>query len=95
MEKEKESLIFFSAFSLALIGISFFAFSRALKEQVRTEQHNRCADCGRKVKKLQIHHIIPRSLGGLDTIDNAIGLCAQDHKKWDDLAFKGIFYGKI
>jgi hypothetical protein len=83
----------FTAF--ALYGISLLAFSKKLKEQVRREQKGICADCGRKPKKLEIHHIIPQSMGGPDTRDNAVGLCPECHDKWDALAFlKGIFYGK-
>lgn len=47
--------------------------------------------CGRKVKKLQIHHIIPQLLEGKDTRDNAIGLCGDCHKIADEMAFNGKF----
>jgi len=80
--------------ALALYGLSFLAFSHELKEQVRKEQKGICADCGEKPKKLTIHHIIPQSMGGKDTRDNAVGLCRQCHERWDELAFQGIFYGK-
>jgi len=81
--------------ALALYGLSFLAFSKELKEQVRREQKGICADCGTKPKKLEIHHIIPQSMGGADTRDNAVGLCPECHEKWDELAFlKKIFYGK-
>jgi len=96
--KEKERIITivelgFMAFSL--YAISFLAFPKELKKQVRREQKGICADCGRKPKKLEIHHIIPQSMGGADTRDNAVGLCPECHEKWDELAFlKKIFYGK-
>ena len=81
--------------AFALYGLSFLAFSEELKKQVRKEQKGICADCGGKPKKLQIHHIIPQSMGGSDTRDNAVGLCPECHDKWDMLAFlKGIFYEK-
>jgi uncharacterized protein with PIN domain len=80
--------------SLALYGLSFLAFSKELKRQVRKEQGGRCDWCGKKVKKLQIHHIIPQRMNGKDTRDNAVGLCEDCHRYWDELSFQGIFYGK-
>jgi cytochrome c553 len=79
--------------AFALYGLSFLAFSKELKQQVRKEQGGICADCGDKPKKLEIHHIIPQSMKGKDTRDNAVGLCSDCHEKWDALAlFKGIFF---
>ena len=80
--------------ALGLYALSFFAFSKELKEQVRKEQKGVCDWCGRKVKKLQIHHIIPQSMKGKDTRENAVGLCPDCHRYWDELSFQGIFYGK-
>lgn len=74
--------------SISLIAVSSFAFSRELKEQVRKEQNNICASCGKKVKKLTIHHIIPQAMGGSDTRNNAVGLCRDCHDYYDELAFK-------
>lgn len=79
----------------SLVAISFLAFSRELKDQVRKEQRGICAGCGRKVKKLTIHHIIPQSMGGSDTRNYAVGLCRDCHNYYDDLALnKGIFFKK-
>ena len=80
--------------AFALYGLSLLAFSEELKKQVRKEQGGRCDWCGKKVKKLQIHHIIPQSMGGSDTRENAVGLCEDCHRYWDKLSFQGIFYGK-
>lgn len=85
---EKEKLFYFSLASFGLLAISFFAFPLEIKKQVRKEQRNICAMCGRKVKKLQIHHRIPQSLGGSDTRENAIGLCSDCHKIADELALR-------
>jgi len=82
----------FTAF--ALYGLSFLAFSNELKERVRKEQGGRCDWCGKKVKKLQIHHIIPQRMKGKDTRENAVGLCDDCHRYWDELSFEKIFYGK-
>jgi hypothetical protein len=49
--------------AFALYELSFLAFSKELKEQVRKEQGGRCDWCGEKVGKLlQIHHIIPQRM---------------------------------
>jgi hypothetical protein len=82
----------FTAF--ALYGISLLAFSKKLKEQVREEQKGICADCGGRPPQLHIHHIVPQSMGGPDTIDNAVGLCPNCHQKWDEKAKEGIFFKK-
>jgi len=93
----KEKLIPFlkiGVSALALYTISFLAFSKELKEQVRKEQEGRCDWCGKKVKKLQIHHIIPQRMKGSDTRENAVGLCEDCHRYWDELSLQGVFYGK-
>ena len=79
--------------SFGLISIAL-AFSIRLKKEIREKQGGVCASCGQKVKKLQIHHIIPQSMGGSDTRDNAVGLCPDCHDKWDELAKKGVFFKK-
>jgi uncharacterized protein with PIN domain len=80
--------------AFGLYSISLLAFSKELKEQVRKEQGGRCDWCGKKVSKLQIHHIIPQRMRGKDTRDNAVGLCEDCHRYWDELSFQKIFYGK-
>ncbi|MBI1925544.1 HNH endonuclease [Candidatus Poribacteria bacterium] len=40
-----------------------------------------CTQCGEKNTRLEAHHIIPRSLGGKDTITNLITLCKRCHDK--------------
>jgi 5-methylcytosine-specific restriction endonuclease McrA len=82
MERHKELLII-PAMSLGLLAISFCAFPEWLKKLIRKEQGNCCDWCGKKVKKLQIHHIIPQSMGGSDGKNNAVGLCNDCHKFWD------------
>lgn len=78
---------------LGLVGISLLSFPSGIKRQVRKEQNNICAKCETKVKKLQIHHIIPQSMGGSDKRSNAVGLCPPDHNEADIEALeKGIFF---
>jgi 5-methylcytosine-specific restriction endonuclease McrA len=79
--------------SFGLISIAL-AFSRGLKEEIRKKQKGFCADCGLKPEKLHIHHIIPQSMGGPDTKDNAVGLCPNCHQKWDERAKEGKFFKK-
>ena len=80
--------------ALFLYTLSFLAFSRKIKQQVIKEQKGRCDYCGIKPKKLEIHHIIPKRMGGSDEINNAVGLCPNCHQLWDELTFQKIFYGK-
>lgn len=39
--------------------------------------------CGDK-RWIQIHHIIPRSAGGMNTIENLTTLCSSHHRQWHD-----------
>ena len=58
------------------------AFTPSQKRDIRERQGNCCAMCGGKPgrdKELEVHHKIPVSKGGLDTQDNAIALCSNDH----------------
>lgn len=41
--------------------------------------NRRCAICNQSFKRMQAHHIIPRSVGALDT-DNGVCLCLRHHK---------------
>lgn len=38
----------------------------------------RCCICG-GLHKIQVHHIVPKSQGGSDKIDNGISLCPNCH----------------
>lgn len=70
--------------------------SLSVKETVRIEQDNICADCGVKVRKLEIHHRVPRCQGGTSERCNLIGLCGEKnndcHEKWDRLALDEFCY---
>lgn len=52
-------------------------FSEKLKMEVRRLAAFRCCRC--QSIGVEIHHIIPQSEGGPDTIDNAAPLCANCH----------------
>jgi hypothetical protein len=48
-------------------------------EQVRERDHHLCRICVRTSPPLEVHHIIFRSQGGSDTLDNLILLCKEHH----------------
>ena len=77
--------------TIGAIELSQWAFSKQLKEQVRKEQHYCCDECGRK-GSTEIHHKVAQRLGGSDERINAVGLCPNDHEKWDLLMEEGIIY---
>lgn len=70
--------------------------SLSVKEIVRHDQDNICADCGIKVRKLEVHHIVPKCQGGTNERFNLIGLCGEQyndcHEKWDRLALDEFQY---
>jgi hypothetical protein len=43
---------------------------------------HKCVDCGEKTSSPEIHHIKPRSRGGLDNPDNLVTLCPRCHRKY-------------
>ena len=53
-----------------------------------------CQYCGKKNKRLEVHHIIYRSNGGSDDLDNLITLCEDCHKDIHDGAKKLKLKGK-
>ena len=58
-----------------------------VKAAIREQQNNKCLMCKNDIK--HFHHMIPRSRGGSDTIQNQVGLCPKCHSKvHTDPAFK-------
>ena len=57
-------------------------FKESLKEIVRKKSDGRCVICCKPF--VEIHHIIPQSENGPDTIDNAVALCAYCHELLGD-----------
>ena len=51
----------------------------SLKDDVLKKYRNKCANCGSK-ENLEIHHIVPLSLGGTNNITNLVPLCYSCHK---------------
>ncbi len=62
-------------------------FPKAVRDQVRREQRDRCAWCGTSTSKTEIHHICPDGIGGAKRDRfNAVGLCKDCHDEWDKRA---------
>jgi hypothetical protein len=52
-------------------------FSAAMRVHIRDRDGERCVLCGRPGR--EVHHIIPRSIGGLGTADNGVCLDHSCH----------------
>lgn len=52
---------------------------RELKNKVKAKYNNQCYLCGKSAETL--HHIIPKSLGGKDTMWNLVPLCEECAKR--------------
>lgn len=73
--------------------------TQKLRNKIRERDKGRCQECGLKVGKEiglegHIHHIVPRSDGGEDRLDNLITLCFFCHatkilKHWQLFEKKG------
>jgi 5-methylcytosine-specific restriction endonuclease McrA len=50
-------------------------------EQVMERDGHQCRMCGRSEGLADVHHIIKRSQGGTDDMDNLILLCRNCHNK--------------
>ena len=64
-----------------------------VKEAIRIQQDGKCLMCKAEIE--HFHHIVPRSKGGSDTIQNQAGLCKKCHcKVHTDVNFKERFERK-
>lgn len=66
-----------------------------LKMIVRTRDNNRCIipECNDS-GNLEVHHIIPVSRGGSDSLDNLVTLCRKHHAKQHPF-LAGLFLGEV
>ncbi len=71
-------------------------FSLKLKERVRQEQNGECGVCYRQ-EPLTVHHIKPKSQGGPNVRDNALGVGRTPcHDVLDEFALeKKIYYPEV
>lgn len=51
----------------------------SIQAYVTDKQDGKCAVCEKPIE--HIHHIVSRHLGGSNTVENLVGLCAECHKK--------------
>ena len=64
-----------------------------IKAAIREQQHGKCLMCKNDIE--HFHHIVPRSKGGSDTIQNQAGLCKKCHTKvHTDTEFQAKFKDK-
>lgn len=63
-----------------------------IKEKCKSLKPNsvdlKCKLCNNETDYLEIHHIIPKSRGGLDTENNLINICVDCHGLVHDVSFK-------
>jgi len=56
---------------------------KLISKMVRARDGMHCRICGRRVygKDAHVHHIIPKSQGGTDSLDNLILVCPRCHSR--------------
>lgn len=69
-------------------------FPLYIRDEALERAHYTCVAC-RQPGYLEVHHIIPKQDGGLDTIDNACPLCASCHEMWGGNPAKRSFLTKM
>lgn len=50
-----------------------------IRTQVLKRDHYRCVNCGQTGTDLHVHHVVPKSKGGTEELDNLVTLCAKCH----------------
>ena len=55
-----------------------------ISDSVRDRDGNKCVFCGREGHLLHVHHVKPRSKGGIDDPSNLVSLCVACHTKAHD-----------
>lgn len=52
--------------------------ARATRRLVLSRDNHRCTECGES-QNLEVHHVVPRRLGGPDEPSNLVTLCSACH----------------
>ncbi len=74
----KPEILNLSLPQISAMSLIAFAITRSVRNMIISKQNGQCADCGIKAdKQLEIHHKLPKFLGGSDHPDNLVGLCGQ------------------
>lgn len=68
-----------------------------LRKATILRDDNKCMVCGKSNCRLEVHHITPKRLGGINTLSNLITLCEKCHKKTyeREMDFAEMFYSMI
>lgn len=55
-----------------------------IKAQIFQRDKFECVNdkCNHKDKQLEMHHVLPQSMGGVDSVDNCITVCSTCHKNY-------------
>jgi len=71
-------------------------FNSSTKERVRSEAHNMCETCGKRLKKPQVHHRLPKAIARdkyhdipasiITSRENAKALCETCHIREDRIS---------
>ncbi|MEZ4504712.1 MAG: HNH endonuclease [Thermomicrobiales bacterium] len=56
--------------------------ARASRRLVQERDGYRCTICGSR-EQLEVHHIVPRRLGGSNDPENLVTVCAACHRRMD------------
>lgn len=59
------------------IDLDVYLNRRIVRDYLVMESNGRCMVCGKKHNFMTIDHIVAKDLGGLDEIDNFIGMCRE------------------
>lgn len=59
--------------------------TKSLKKEIYKRDKFSCRKCGSYGKDLQIHHVEPQRIGGVDAEYNLCLLCASCHSYWHKL----------
>lgn len=51
-----------------------------MRKKILKRDNYRCQNCCIRGSNLDVHHIIPRDQGGLDSLQNLVTLCRKCHK---------------
>lgn len=80
-----------SAFDIRALTDGYKPYKWQYKESNRLDENLRvatlmrdryiCQECGKKDCRLEAHHVMPRRVGGSDSIHNLITLCSRCHNK--------------
>lgn len=73
---------------------------KTLREKVYAKYDGHCAYCGKKIeyKDMQVEHIVPQRVGGINDIENLLPTCrlCNHYKRGNDLdSFRNWLLGNI